>query len=133
VVSVAGVSDRALFFTASDTGSFAEGRAQLEKVIGNPRTQPDLMRATSPLFRYRELTAPVMLVHGGEDMRVDYEHTRRLVRLLALAGRPPVTLFFEDEGHGIGGGENRRKTWEGIAGFLREHLEDRAVPAAAAN
>jgi dipeptidyl aminopeptidase/acylaminoacyl peptidase len=133
VVSVAGVSDRALFFTASDTGSFAEGRAQLEKVIGNPRTQPDLMRATSPLFRYQELTAPVMLVHGGEDMRVDYEHTRRLVRLLGLAGRPPVTLYFEDEGHGIGGEDNRRKTWEGIAGFLREHLDGPSAAAAAAH
>lgn len=132
VVSMAGVSDRALFFTASDTGSYAEGRAELEKVIGNPRTQPELMRETSPLFRYQELTAPVMLVHGGEDMRVDYEHTRRLVRLLALAGRPPVTLYFEDEGHGIGDDDNRRKTWEGIAGFLREHLGRSGASATAA-
>lgn len=122
VVSIAGVSDRALFFTASDTGSFAEGREAIEKIIGDPRTQPELMRSTSPLFRYQELTAPVMLVHGGEDMRVDYEHTRRLVRLLGLAERPPVTLYFENEGHGINDQDNVRKTWEGIAGFLRQHL-----------
>lgn len=123
VVSISGVSDRALFFTASDAGRFEEGRASLEKIIGDPRTQPELMRETSPLFRYRELKVPVMLVHGGEDFRVDYEHTRRLLRLLSLAGRPPVTLYFPDEGHGIGEPANVKETWEGIAGFLREHLD----------
>jgi dipeptidyl aminopeptidase/acylaminoacyl peptidase len=44
-----------------------------------------------------------------------------------------VTLYFEDEGHGIGGEDNRRKTWEGIAGFLREHLDGPSAAAAAAH
>ena len=43
------------------------------------------MRETSPLFRYRELETPVMLVHGGEDIRVDYEHTRRLPEFVQSA------------------------------------------------
>jgi len=133
VVSIAGVSDRALFFTASDAGRFEDGRATLEKIIGDPRTQPELMRETSPLFRYRELQVPVMLVHGGEDFRVDYEHTRRLVRLLGFAGRPPVTLYFEDEGHGVGDPSNLQKTWEGVAGFLRQHLEGPAATTVAAD
>lgn len=122
-VSIAGVSDRMLFFTASDGGHSAQGREQLERVIGNPRTQQARMLATSPLYHYRELKTPLMLVHGEEDMRVDYEHARRLVRMLNLAGRPPVMLTFEKEGHGVDDIDNIETTWSGIAGFLREHLD----------
>ena len=127
-VSIAGVSDRVLFFTASDGGHSAKGREQLERVIGDPRTQLEAMQGSSPLYRYRELKAPVMLVHGEEDMRVDYEHARRLVRMLNLAERPPVMLTFEDEGHGLDKIDNIETAWSGIAGFLREHLD---APAAA--
>lgn len=130
VVSMSGVSDRTLFFTASDSAGVPEVRAILEKVIGNPNTEPELMRETSPLFRYRELDLPLMLVHGGQDLRVDYEHTRRLVRMLTLAGRPPVLLHLPEEGHGIEGLTAREKTWEGVAGFLRQHLG--GAPAAGA-
>ncbi|MBN8728829.1 MAG: S9 family peptidase [Xanthomonadales bacterium] len=122
-VSIAGVSDRMLFFTASDGGHSARGREQLERIIGNPRAQQAEMMATSPLYHYRELTTPLMLVHGEEDMRVDFEHSRRLARMLQLAGRPPVLLALAGEGHGIAAIDNIEATWSGIAGFLRHHLD----------
>lgn len=131
VVSMSGVSDRTLFFTASDAGRNAELRPLMEKLVGDPRTQPELMRETSPLFRYRELKVPLMLVHGGEDIRVDYEHTRRLVRMLGLAGKPPVLLHLEKDGHSLDREGTPVKVWQGVAGFLREHLGG-AAPAATA-
>lgn len=133
VVSLSGVSDRALFFTASDSGRRAEVREQLEKLIGHPGKEPDLMRETSPLFRYQDLKTPVMLVHGGEDLRVDYEHTRRLVRMLNLAGRPPVLVELRGQGHGIEGEDDIVRTWEGIAGFLQQHLGASPAPAPVAS
>jgi dipeptidyl aminopeptidase/acylaminoacyl peptidase len=122
-VSIAGVSDRLLFFTASDGGHSARGREQLERIIGNPRTQQAEMMATSPLYHYREFITPLMLVHGEEDMRVDFEHSRRLARMLHLAGRPPVLLALAKEGHGIAAIDNLETAWSGIAGFLRQHLD----------
>jgi dipeptidyl aminopeptidase/acylaminoacyl peptidase len=130
VVSMWGVSDRLLFFTASDRGRTREGRAELEEVIGDPRRDLDRLLATSPLFHVDRLDVPLMLVHGGEDRRVDFEHTRRLVRMLNLAGRPPVLLEFPGEGHGIAAIENVETTWQAIAGFLRRHLEPPAPVAA---
>ena len=51
-------------------------KTDLEKIIGNPATDGQAMREYSPLYRYRELTIPVMLaVHGTEDRQVDYEHS----------------------------------------------------------
>lgn len=124
VVSISGVSDRALFFTASDSGRDAELRKEMERIMGNPSVATDLaeMRAASPLYRYRDLTVPVMLLHGTEDARVDYEHTRRLVRMLNLAGRPPVLMTFDDEGHSLDKPKNVEKAWMAIAGFLGEYL-----------
>jgi dipeptidyl aminopeptidase/acylaminoacyl peptidase len=121
-VSISGVSDRVLFFTASDGGNSAKGRQDLERVIGNPNTELDRMLATSPLYRYREMQVPVMLVHGGEDMRVDYEHSRRLVRMLNMAGHKPVMLSFDKEGHGLTDIDDIDKAYSGIAGFLQQYL-----------
>ncbi len=123
-ISMFGVSDLALFFTASDSGRSQEVREDMEKKIGNPNTDIERMKANSPLYRAAELNVPLMLVHGTEDVRVDYEHTRRMMRMLDFAGRPPIVVELEGEGHGIEEAPNRRKAWGAIAGFLRMHLGD---------
>lgn len=131
-ISMFGISDRMLQFTATDAGRSAEGRALLERWMGDPDTQQDAMLAGSPLYHVDRLTLPLMLVHGVEDLRVDFEQTRRLVRLLNLVGRPPVLIRLEDEGHGIVDPARREAVWHGIAGFLRRHLGGAAVPDGAA-
>ncbi len=123
-VSIAGVSDRILFFTASDSGRNPSVRKLMEERIGDPREQLEEMKRSSPLYYFRDLKIPVMLVHGKEDVRVDYEHARRLQRMLVMDGRPPVGLVFEKEGHGVTDIDNIEAMWNGIAGFLRQHLGD---------
>ena len=124
VVSMSGVADRILFFTASDGGRSASGRQMLERVIGNPNTQAAEMQATSPLYHYEQLRTPLMLVHGLEDRRVDFEHSRRMLRMLDMAGRAPAGLLFAEEGHGIDKPEKLEKLWNGVAGFLQKYLDD---------
>jgi len=124
VVSIAGISDRVLFFTASDAARTEKRRKLMEQMIGDPNAEMADMQRYSPLYRHEELTVPVMLVHGREDLRVDYEHTRRMVRMLNLAGRPPVLIALDNERHGIEDDANRTRVWTGIAGFLRQHLGD---------
>lgn len=128
-VSIAGVTELPLLLTASDGARSEEGRKELEKIIGDPRKELDAMRQASPLYRYDELTVPVMFAHGDEDLRVDEEHMRRLVRMLDIAGRPPVGLVFEGEGHGFAKEEHVHALWKGVAGFLQQHL-DAPAPAA---
>lgn len=123
VVSIAGPSDLALLFTAGDLIASEAMRQEMEKVIGDPRTQMARLQETSPLYHADAIRADVMLVHGGKDRRVDPEHARRIARVLAAQGRTVRGLFFEDEGHGIDGPDNQRKAWEGIAGFLQSHLD----------
>jgi dienelactone hydrolase len=123
VVSISGVTDWMLFFTASDGGNYAKGREVLEHYIGNPRTDGEALMKVSPIYRYRELKTPLLLVHGAEDTRVDYEHTRRLVRMLNIAGVRPALITIEKEGHSFGKLDSVETAWKGIAGFLRRHLD----------
>ena len=131
-VSIAGVSDQQLMFTASDASQTVAGRTEMEKIVGNPVADGESMRTYSPLYRYKEITVPVMLAHGTEDVRVDYENSRRLVRMLNMAGREPVMLTLRGEGHGNFDNDNLIALWTGVAGFLRAHLDGDAkvtVPA----
>ncbi|CTP86801.1 hypothetical protein A6R71_00880 [Xanthomonas translucens pv. arrhenatheri] len=68
---------------------------------------------------------PLLLAHGLEDRRVDYEHTWRMLRMLERAGNPPVGLTFAD-------GDHRAALWSGVAGFLQAHLSADAPPQKAA-
>jgi dipeptidyl aminopeptidase/acylaminoacyl peptidase len=130
-VSISGVSDRLLVFTASDTARTAAGRRTLVELMGDPREQQEALMTASPLYQYRKLTTPLMLVHGRDDRRVDFEHTRRLVRMLNLDHRPPVVLAFADEGHGLEGLQSTVIAWSGIAGFLRKYLDNLSPEASA--
>lgn len=129
-VSIAGISDLALFFTASDGAHSEKRRGVLEQLIGDPRSESARMQEVSPLYRAGELTLPVMLVHGREDKRVDFEHTRRLVRMLNLEGRPPVVLAPANMGHGPDRAFDSIVIWSATVDFLQRHLAAAAAEGA---
>ena len=104
------------------SGRSVVGREQFEKIVGDPFKDQAEMMETSPLYQYRELRVPVMLAHCAEDERVDFEHIRRLQRVLAMDGRPPVGYVFENAGHGFGD-KDLHTLWNGIAGFLQQKLD----------
>jgi dipeptidyl aminopeptidase/acylaminoacyl peptidase len=126
-ISMSGVSDRTLFFSASDNVRSDKMRAQLERLLGNPRTDMEEMRSTSPIYHTRDLTLPVMLVHGREDVRVDFEHTRRLVRMLNLENHTPVVMAIPNMGHSLDEPAIADVVWTGVAGFLQQYLGAPAV------
>lgn len=122
VVSMSGLTDLLLFFTASDSGSTASGRDALVRAFGDPDTEADVLLDRSPAYRFRELGVPLMLVHGDDDLRVDFEHARRLVRMLNIAGTRPTLLTVRDAGHVFETLDDVEAVWTGVAGFLRRHL-----------
>jgi dipeptidyl aminopeptidase/acylaminoacyl peptidase len=127
VISVSGPTDRTLSFTASDAAYGASGRKALEKYIGDPGAHPDELLRISPIYRAAEIKAPLLLIHGTEDDRVDYENARRLVRMLNIAGRPPSLIRLDGEGHGIRAMKNRVMAFPAIAAFLSEYLKGDAA------
>lgn len=123
VVSISGLSDMPLFFSASDSGNTRLGRDALTRFVGDPVKDAEAMRRNSPVYRYAELKSALMLVHGDDDLRVDYEHTRRMVRMLNIAGRRPTLITVEDGDHGFNLLDDVERVWNGVAGFLQRHLK----------
>ncbi len=121
-ISFSGPTDRILTFSASDSVRSEPNRKWMEKYFGNPKTELAKMKSEQPLYSYKKLNTPLMLIHGTVDYRVDYEHVVRLQRMLTLAGNPPTVLTLKSEGHGFTNLSSKKVTWGAIAGFLEKHL-----------
>ena len=124
-ISIAGVSDIRLMFTAawSDTAySDFMNQGPAHAMIGDPERDADDMQANSPLGNVSRIRAPVLLAHGGSDVRVPVDHGVRLRNALRSQGTPVEWLEFPDEGHGFRLDANRFALYESVAGFLARHL-----------
>ena len=60
--------------------------------MGDPSSGLAALQENSPVYRYRELARPLLLIHGTADTSVSFEHSLRLRTLLASAGHPPQWL-----------------------------------------
>ncbi|MEO8000277.1 MAG: prolyl oligopeptidase family serine peptidase [Arenimonas sp.] len=122
-ISVSGVSDRILLFTASDGALDEETQKWMKEYLGDPTAQKEKMISEQPLYMYKKIKVPVMLVHGTDDQRVDYENALRMQYMLTISGNIPVMLTLKGEGHGYESAASRKLAWESIAGFLKENLD----------
>lgn len=91
-VAVAAVTDLPLMFSSADFTISDSVTARMKKIMGDPDTQMDMLKENSPVYQYRRLQRPLLLIHGTEDLRVTYEHAWRLRSLLAGAGHAPDWL-----------------------------------------
>jgi dipeptidyl aminopeptidase/acylaminoacyl peptidase len=74
---------------------------------GHPIGDRDLLERLSPLLRAPALTAPLLLVHGGNDTNVPPSESRQMYDALRGLGRTTELLVFPDDGHEIVKRENR--------------------------
>jgi len=128
-ISFSGPSDRLLSFTASDSVRSDTARKWMEDYFGNPKLELEKMKSQQPLYSYQQLNTPLLLIHGTEDYRVDYEHVARLQRMLTLAGKPPTVLTMKNQGHGFDNLMSKKISWGAIAGFLQQYLPKPPKPA----
>ena len=100
-IAVSAVTDLPLLFSSSDWSADKALRDRMRQVVGDPASALSDLQAVSPDYLYRRLERPLLIVHGGQDRRVPVEHMLRLLLLLGHAGRPPQSIVFADEGHGV--------------------------------
>lgn len=132
VVSIAGTTDIPLQFTGSDAAGDPETLAVLARWIGDPRVELPLLRELSPVYRPEQLSVPLLLIHGTDDVRVPYEHARRLTRVLSALGKPPVLVTLEGEEHGFRMLDSWVTTYSSIEAFLWSALRAESASASPA-
>jgi dipeptidyl aminopeptidase/acylaminoacyl peptidase len=97
--------------------------------VGNPETEADFLKERSPLFKVDNITIPMMIVQGANDVRVNQAESEQVVEAMKAKGIDYAYMLFEDEGHGFVKSENRLEFYAGAEEFLAKHLGGRAEGA----
>jgi len=80
------------------------------------------MEETSPINHVEKIRAPLMIVHGRRDPRVDIDQANTLIDDLRAHDRPYVKLIKTKEGHGFRREENIIELYRMMDHFLKENL-----------
>jgi dipeptidyl aminopeptidase/acylaminoacyl peptidase len=118
-VGQAGVYDLELLYSTGDIRHSRLGLQYLENVLGRDGSA---LRARSPVHQAAQVQVPVMLIHGSEDGRADYQHSQRMRRALDAQQKPYEWIALRGEGHGIADEASRAETYGRILEFLASHL-----------
>lgn len=94
----------------------------------DPRQAAD-MGARSPVSRVDDITAPVLLIHGANDVRVDRRHSDRIVEALRSRSAQVEYLLNKTEGHWFINPDSNIELYSTLERFLARHLGGRSASA----
>jgi dipeptidyl aminopeptidase/acylaminoacyl peptidase len=97
-------------------------REALYEEIGNPETDEEFLRATSPVFHGDKITRPLIILQGANDPRVIQVESDDMVAAIEANGGIVEYVIFDDEGHGFRKNDNRVEGWNAILAFLDTYL-----------
>jgi len=120
----AGVSECGSSDLISDIRSFPPTwRKRAKDWIGDPDDPADVaaMTARSPLEHADRVVAPVLIMHGENDTRVNPEESERMYRRLRELGKPAKLVLHPGVGHEIDRA-GLAATTDLIASWFAEHL-----------
>lgn len=118
-IAYVGVYDLELMFEKGDIPDRDAGVTFLKEAVGEDKND---LRSRSPLHHIEKLKAPVFIVHGGEDFRVDVEHAYRLRERMEELGKRYEWMLKEKEGHGFYRPENRLELYQRMLAFLAKYI-----------
>jgi dipeptidyl aminopeptidase/acylaminoacyl peptidase len=118
-IGYVGVYDLELMFTAGDIPGSDLGRDYLNEVLGNDQAE---LRERSPVHNVSRIEVPILLVHGKEDVRADYQHAKRMKAALETNKKSLEWMALSGEGHGVYDEEARREVYEKLLVFLERNL-----------
>jgi dipeptidyl aminopeptidase/acylaminoacyl peptidase len=119
-VDLCGITDFETFYAHTEPWIAA---AAVSK-YGDPRRDAELLHELSPIHRIGQLSAPLLVVHGGHDTNVPLIEAEQLVAALRDRGASPGYLVLPDEGHEILSAANRAVFVQEVVHWLIAHLLD---------
>nr|WP_010130197.1 prolyl oligopeptidase family serine peptidase [Microbulbifer agarilyticus] len=125
VVSVNGVSDleQMLRTEKRDHGRHHWVVAYWEKLMANGDADKDTLRAVSPARHSEQFQAPVLLIHGEDDVIVPLKQSKNMYKRLKREKKPVEFVELKDETHYLDTPEGRMQTVEKIVAFVDKHLQ----------
>ena len=98
--------------------------------IGDPRTPEGvaLLKARSPLYQAGDITKPMLIGHGANDVRCKVAESDQIVAAMTEKHIPVIYVIYPDEGHGFARPENDIAFKAIMEAFLARHLGGREEP-----
>lgn len=98
-------------------------RIQFYEKIGNPETEPELLRAASPLYHLDKIVAPLLVVQNSGDPRVPQREGDQIVEAMREKDLPVDYIVLGAEGHSA----QSEGSWETMVKssleFLDRHMD----------
>ncbi|MGA7965402.1 MAG: S9 family peptidase, partial [Gammaproteobacteria bacterium] len=102
-----------------DIDRSAYGRRYLHEVLGSSDAK---LKKFSPVYQVGSLKVPVLLMHGGQDVRAPVKGYDEMVAAIKKHGTPLKTLYFPREGHGFYKLDHRVKAYDKMLAFLNKYI-----------
>lgn len=94
----------------------------MQEMVGHPERDKELLTSSSPVFHVDKIQAPLFVIQGAKDPRVNIDESNQIVEALKKRGIEVPYLVKENEGHGFHNEENKFEAYEAMEKFLEEHL-----------
>ncbi|HYK75514.1 MAG TPA: S9 family peptidase [Daejeonella sp.] len=98
-------------------------RQMYYEMVGNPETDADYFRNSSPVFHTDRIKVPVLIAQGTKDPRVNVNETNQFVKELKKRKIPVTYILKEDEGHFFKKQENRIEFYRQLEKFLEVNMQ----------
>ena len=118
-VAIVGMSS--LVTLLENTAPYRRERRETE--YGSLETDKDLLESLSPINYIKNISAPLLIIHGVNDKKVPVTEALQAHRMLQNHNPEPELILFEDEGHKVTRRDNRVLEYGHILRFFKEHLK----------
>ncbi|MTW11693.1 prolyl oligopeptidase family serine peptidase [Pseudoduganella eburnea] len=125
-VEWAGVTDINLLFSGHwmyrDDSSVTYRRYGMPVMIGDPEKDAARFKATSPVEQADRIRQPLLMAHGGADMRVPLVHGLKMRDAVQRNNKQVEWIEYAQEGHGWYLPSSRIDFWNRVETFLQRNI-----------
>ncbi|MEM1248186.1 MAG: S9 family peptidase [Acidobacteriota bacterium] len=91
---------------------------------GDPKTQKDLLKKLSPIYKLKQVKTPLLVLHGANDTNVPVVEADQVVETLRKRRVPVDYILFPDEGHGFRKEVNRLRSTTATVDWFAKYLKN---------
>ncbi|RSK28258.1 S9 family peptidase [Bacillus sp. HMF5848] len=118
IVTWGGVSDMRLTYVER-----VDMRRMMKRVVGGtPNKYPERYDARTPLFELERVTAPILIIHGGQDRNVSIEHSYRLEKRARELNKVVESWYFPEFTHYFPPAVNRQ-TVQRLCEWMKKQIQ----------
>jgi len=124
VVSINGVSDIPQMLK-NDRSKYGEDHwvvSYWDRVIASGKLEEGHLEKISPINSVKKITAPVLLIHGENDLVVSFDQSDDMFNAMKEANKDVTFVEIEGGNHSLTNAKNRAKALESVDKFLKKHI-----------